>query len=240
MDQNQALLDLNQKIDVLTNQVQVLSRYVEDQQRRQREWDELKADLVPVANDMYLVAVEHLSEIEAYVQLEDLVYLVKRLARNSHNIERLLDQVESLSDLLQDASPILNEAVLSTVEELDAMERRGYFDLAKEGKYVLDQVVDAFGPEDARQLGDNVVTILTTVKEMTQPEVMGMVQSLAGTMRTMEEVPEDTSTSLWGLIKQFRDPKVRRGLAVTMGMLRVMGEETNGAGKEVSFDNTQS
>jgi uncharacterized protein YjgD (DUF1641 family) len=239
MDQNQTLLELNQKIDVLTNQVQVLAQYVQDQQRRQREWDELKADLVPVANDMYLVAVEQLSEIEAYVQLEDLVYLMKRLARNSQNVERLLDQVESLSDLLQDASPIVNEAVLSTVEELDAMEQRGYFNLAKEGKYVLDQVVDAFGPEDARQLGDNIVTILTTVKEMTQPEVMGMVQNLAGGLRHVEAMPQDASTSLWGLLKQFRDPKVRRGLAMTMGMLRIMGEETNGAGNGVSFNDTQ-
>ena len=239
MEQNQDLPELNQKIDALTTQVQVLSQYVQDQQRRQREWDELKADLVPVANEMYLVAVDHLSEIEAYVQLEDLVYLMKRLARNSHNVERLLDQVESFSDLLQDASPIMNEAVLSVVEELDAMERRGYFDLAKEGKYVLDRVVDAFGPEDARQLGDNVVTILTTVKEMTQPEVMSMVQNLAGGLRNVEAMPEDTSTSLWDLLKQFRDPKVRRGLAMTVGMLRVMGEEPNGAGNGASYSDTQ-
>jgi len=159
-----------------------------------------------------------------------LLYLVKRVARNTRNIEMVLDQVESLSDLVKDASPIVNDAVLIAVEKMDAMERRGYFRLAKEGQVVLDNIVDAFGPEDVRQLGDNVVTILTTVKQMTQPEIMGMMQNLAGSMRMAETQPQEVSTSMWSLLKQFRDPQTRRGLAITLGMLRAVGAEPPPAG----------
>ena len=70
-----------------------------------------------------------------------------------------------------------------------------------------------------RQLGNNVVTILTTVKQMTQPEIMGMMQNLAGSMRTAEAQPQEVSASMWSLLKQFRDPQTRRGLAITLGML---------------------
>ena len=235
MDQTQTLVELNQKVDALTTQLSVLTEYVEDQRRRQRELDDLKADLTPIAMEAYQVAVEQFSELEPYVQLEDLLYLVKRLARNTHNIEMVLDQVESLSDLVKDASPIVNDAVLMAVEQMDTMERRGYFRLAKEGQVVLDNIVDAFGPEDVRQLGNNVVTILTTVKQMTQPEIMGMMQNLAGSMRTAESQPQEVSTSMWSLLKQFRDPQTRRGLAITLGMLRAVGAETppasNGASK---------
>lgn len=235
MDQTQTLVDLNQKIDSLTTQLSVLTEYVEEQRRRQRELDDLKADLTPIAMEAYQVAVEQFSELEPYVQLEDLLYLVKRVARNTRNIEMVLDQVESLSDLVKDASPIVNDAVLMAVEQMDAMERRGYFRLAKEGQVVLDNIVDAFGPEDVRQLGNNVVTILTTVKQMTQPEIMGMMQNLAGSMRTAESQPQEVSTSMWSLLKQFRDPQTRRGLAITLGMLRAVGAEappaSNGASK---------
>jgi uncharacterized protein YjgD (DUF1641 family) len=235
MDQTQTLVELNQKIDSLTTQLSVLTEFVEDQRRRQRELDDLKADLTPIAMEAYQVAVEQFSELEPYVQLEDLLYLVKRVARNTRNIEMVLDQVESLSDLVKDASPIVNDAVLMAVEQMDAMERRGYFRLAKEGQVVLDNIVDAFGPEDVRQLGNNVVTILTTVKQMTQPEIMGMMQNLAGSMRTAEAQPQEASTSMWSLLKQFRDPQTRRGLAITLGMLRAVGAETppasNGAAK---------
>ena len=235
MDQSQTLFELNEKIDALTAQLGVLTEYVEEQRRRQRELDDLKADLTPIAMEAYQVAVEQFSELEPYVQLEDLFYLVKRVARNTRNIEMVLDQVESLSDLVKDASPIVNDAVLMAVEQMDVMERRGYFRLAKEGQVVLDNIVDAFGPEDVRQLGNNVVTILTTVKQMTQPEIMGMMQNLAGSMRMAETQPQEVSTSMWSLLKQFRDPQTRRGLAMTLGMLRAVGAETpptsNGAAK---------
>ena len=235
MDQSQTLFELNEKIDALTAQLGVLTEYVEEQRRRQRELDDLKADLTPIAMEAYQVAVEQFSELEPYVQLEDLLYLVKRVARNTRNIEMVLDQVESLSDLVKDASPIVNDAVLMAVEQMDAMERRGYFRLAKEGQVVLDNIVDAFGPEDVRQLGNNVVTILTTVKQMTQPEIMGMMQNLAGSMRMAETQPQVVSTSLWSLLKQFRVPQTRRGLAITLGMLRAVGSEappaSNGASK---------
>lgn len=96
MDQSQTLLELNEKIDALTAQLGVLTEYVEEQRRRQRELDDLKADLTPIAMEAYQVAVEQFSELEPYVQLEDLLYLVKRVARNTRNIEMVLDQVESL------------------------------------------------------------------------------------------------------------------------------------------------
>ena len=38
---------------------------------------------------------------------------------------------------------------------------------------IADRVVTEFTEEDVKALGDNVVTILNAVKEMTQPEVMG-------------------------------------------------------------------
>jgi uncharacterized protein YjgD (DUF1641 family) len=225
MDQTQTLLELNQKMDALAAQVQALTDHVQEQRRRQQEWDELRTDLTPVALDAYQVVVEQLNELEPYVQLEDLLFLLKRVARNTRNIEMLLDQVESVTDLAKDVSPILNDAVLMSVQQLDALERRGYFRLLKEGQYVLDNIVDHFGPDDVRQLGDNAVTILTTVKQMTQPEIMGMMQNLAGGLRLAEMQPEQVDTSFRSLFRQLRDPQTRRGLAITMGMLRAVGAE---------------
>jgi uncharacterized protein YjgD (DUF1641 family) len=69
------------------------------------------------------------------------------------------------------------------------------------------------------------VTILTTVKQMTQPEIMGMMQNLAGGLRLAETQSEQVDTSIWSLLKQLRDPQTRRGLAITLGMLRAVGAE---------------
>ena len=74
-------------------------------------------------------------------------------------------------------------------------------------------------------LGDNVVTILMTIKEMTQPEIMAMAQNLAGTMRKTEAQQEEVPTSVWSIFKQLRDPQTRRGLALTLDMLKAVGAE---------------
>lgn len=225
MDPTHSLSEVNQKLDQMAVQLQVLTDHVLEQQRRQREWDDLRADLTPVALEMVQAAVEQLNEVEPYVRMEDVLWLVKRIARNTRNIEKLLDQVESLSDLLQDAGPIVNDAFLTAVQQMDSLERRGYFRLLREGQYVFDNIVAAFGPEDVRQLGDNAVTILTTVKQMTQPEIMAVAQNLTGAMRRAEVTPDEAPASLWSIFRQLRDPQTRRGLAVTLDMLKAVGAE---------------
>lgn len=237
MDQIPVSTELDHKLDslltqvqALSAQVQVLADYADDQRRRQQEWDDLRADLSPVMNDMYAVAVEQLSEVEPYVRLEDMLALVKRLARNTHNIEYLLDQIESLTDLAQDAAPIVNEGFSTVVDVMDQFERKGYFSFAKQGAYVFDNVVSSFTPDDVRQLGDNVVTILNTVKSMTQPEIMTTVQHLTGQMSKADMAPQETPPSMFALLRQLRDPQVRRGMGVTLTMLKAIGEQPgNGA-----------
>jgi uncharacterized protein YjgD (DUF1641 family) len=106
-------------------------------------------------------------------------------------------------------------------ERLAEFERRGYFTFAKEGFGVLDRVVTTYDEEDIRALGDNIVVILDTVKQMTQPEVMTM---LSRTVDSMEEADVEPA-SLFKLARQMRDPEIKRGLARLLGMLRTMGAE---------------
>jgi len=216
---------LNAKIDALTEQMAVLTDYVLEQRQRQQEWDELKEDLTPILMEMSDVAVEELEEIEPYVQLEDILAFLKRLAANLHNFETMLDQLESVNDLVQDMTPVANDAFIVAMDQMQEMEQRGYFAVLPELKRMADNVMDAFGPEDVRALGDNVVTILTTVRSMTQPEIMTLVQKLTDSTQEAVRTPDDElDISTMGLIRQMRDPQMRLGLARTMTLLRAMGD----------------
>ncbi len=92
---DQAMVELNQKVDALTAQVAFLADEARQQRQRRQEWDELKSDLTPVAGEAYRLSVQQLGEIEAYVQLEDILRVLKRLMRNTRNVEAMLDQLES-------------------------------------------------------------------------------------------------------------------------------------------------
>jgi uncharacterized protein YjgD (DUF1641 family) len=105
-------------------------------------------------------------------------------------------------------------------DRLTELEARGYVGFARSSLGVVDKVVTSFTEEDVQALGDNVVTILNTVKEMTQPEVMGMLRR---TVHTVQDEPAEPP-SLLHLMKEMRDPQVRLGLSRVMQMLRSVGE----------------
>jgi uncharacterized protein YjgD (DUF1641 family) len=109
----------------------------------------------------------------------------------------------------------------STLQEL---EEKGYFHFARGGFEIVDQVVTSFDEDDIRALGDNVVLILNTVKELTQPEVMALLQRTA---ITAQEVDDEFAEppSMFALLRQMRDPQTRRGLGRVMTMLHTIGAE---------------
>ena len=219
-----SLEEINRKLDALTAQVAAIANEAAIQQQRRDAWVELLEDVRPITNQAFEMAVEQLDEVEDYVNLTDLGHLAKRLLRNTRNLEQLLDRMESAIELVDDAAPIGRSAIISLMEQLEYFEQKGYFAFGKEAVGIVDEVVSSFSPEDVHALGDNVVLILNTVKEMTQPEVMTMLRRTASVVRE-EEPPEDIS--LLALVKQMRDPAVKRGLAKALMTLRSMSGETD-------------
>jgi uncharacterized protein YjgD (DUF1641 family) len=214
---DQSVVELNQKIDLLTTQVAFLTEEAQQQQRRRQEWQELQNDLVPIASDLFRISVNELEEVESYVQLEDILRLFKRLLRNTHNLEQMLDQMESTLAIFQELNPLTQDAFVTLMTRLDEAERKGYFAFVRGGAGILDNIVTSFDEEDIEQLGENIVFILQTVKEMTQPEIMSMVRDSVEVLRE-EETTGDVS--LFSIIRQLNDPQVKRGLSKTLSVLR--------------------
>ena len=221
----QSLLELNEKLDRLSDQVAYLTEQAQRAERERAARAELMRDLTPIVNDAYRLTVEQLEEVEQYVSLDDLLRLIKRLARNGRNMEKILDQLESVMDLAETVVPLGDAAFGRAVNELTTLERKGYFTFAKGGWQILDNIVTSFGEEDVRQLGSNVVLILQTIKEMTQPEVMHFARNMVSAIES--EGPAAVSISYRSLLGQMRDPNVRRGLALTLRVLRNLGLQSS-------------
>jgi uncharacterized protein YjgD (DUF1641 family) len=233
MDQNlvvdmagPSLADLNRKIDLLTAQIQFLTEQAEAAERQRQERAELMHDVMPIVNDAFRISVEQLEEVQEYVDLADLLGLLKRLLRNGPAFEKLLDQLESGMDLIQTVGPLTDHAFGKVVDVLQIAEHRGYFAFARGGMEIADNVVTSFTEDDVHKLGDNVVLILNTVKDMTKPEILGLIRSIVAESEV--EIAKPVNTSLPALLGQMRDPDIRRGLALTMRILKVVGSQGNG------------
>ena len=113
---DQSMVELNHKIDALTTQVQFLTDQAQIAERQRADRAELMRDLTPIANEAFRLSVEQLEEIQEYVELDDLLRLVKRLARNGRNFEKMLNQLESVMDLAETMGPLANEAFGKAVQ----------------------------------------------------------------------------------------------------------------------------
>ena len=208
------LQDIHQKLDFITEQMR-------ETQRRQKELQELKDDLTIIGKDMFNAAVEELDDVAPYFETKDLVHLLKKLLRNTKNLTRILGQLESAEDLFKDLQPmgkqIFNE-VLDTLNELD---KKGYFEFFRESFQIIDTIVTSFSVDDVKLLQENVVSILLTVKGMTQPEMLQTIDNALGFFRKMDIVVEK-DVSYFQIMKEMRNPEVKRGLIFMLEFLKNM------------------
>ncbi len=217
------LAELNEKIDALTRHVEYLTAQAQQAERAHADRAELMRDLTPIANDAFRLATEQLEQVQEYVDLNDILRLFKRLLRNTRTLERMLDQLESASELMDTMMPLSDQAFGKAVDALQTMEQKGYFTFAQGGIQIADNIVTSFTADDVKKLGDNIVLILNVVKDMTQPEIMNFVRNTL--LIAEKEIEQPVDTSPIALLKQMRDPNVRRGLALTMRVLSVVGAQ---------------
>jgi uncharacterized protein YjgD (DUF1641 family) len=233
---------LERKVDALGEQIAFLVDQAEVQAHRRQQWEDLSSDAMPLAK----AGMERLStELDAMtLDSEVMLDLVRRLAANVENLERLLVALESGLDLVGDAKGLASEAMAALTARLEELDRRGYFTFMEAGFGVVDRVITNFSEEDVNQLGDNVVLILETVKEMTQPEIMAVLYRMIEAIerqRLAIEAETEEAPSLWQLARMAREPEVRRGLGRALATLRaVAAVETGPPRKFVAGTEDQS
>ena len=116
---------LHQKIDSLTEQVALLTTQAAIQQQRQQAFDELKDDMIPMANHMIKLSIDELAEIGDEFQIEDLFFLLKRMMRNTNLILDIFDRVESAMGIADEAKILGTQVFNYTTHQLDQFEKDG-------------------------------------------------------------------------------------------------------------------
>jgi len=211
----QQLSEINQKLDILGEQ---MHQY----QVRQREIQELKNDLTVIGKDIFNAAVEELNDVAPYFDTNDLIFLLKKLLRNIRNINKVLTQLESAEDLFNDLKPLSKKIFNDSLETLDELDRKGYFEFLKELFKIIDTIITSFTIDDVRLLRENITSILLTVKSMTQPEMLSTINNALGFFRKMDIEIGKEEISYFAMLKQLKDPEVKRGLVFMLQFVKSM------------------
>jgi uncharacterized protein YjgD (DUF1641 family) len=209
--------EINRKLDIVIEEIEL-------QKQRRREMDDLKDDLMRVGNDLYTTTVNELEEVSDYLQTGDVLHLGKKLLRNINTFNKMFDQLESAKDFIEDATPLVRESIIDFMAKMDEFDRKGYFRLMKEMENVIDNVVTSFTVEDVRALGDNAVTILNTVKSLTQPDMLNAINNAVSVYKKLD-IEIEENVSYFQLFKRMNTPEMRNGIAFGIKFLKSLAEQ---------------
>lgn len=218
--------DIQLQLEEINNKLNFIMQEVELQKKHRQEMDDLKSDLMRVAKDLYSTSLEELEQVHDYLKTGDALHLIKKLLRNLNNISKLFDQLENLRDFVKDFGPISRELSIGLMHKLDEFDRKGYFAFIKESQNIVDNIVTSFTVDDVKALGDNIVTILNTIKNLTQPDMLHSINNALNVYKKLDiEVTENIS--LVQLIKELNKPETKRALYFGIQFLKSLSVINN-------------
>ena len=187
------------------------------------ELQDLKDDLSLVVKDVFKTLVLEMEEISPCLNNGELVDLLKRMVRNTGSFNRLLMQLESIEDFITDATPVSKAVFNDAAGGLQKVQEKGYFEYALELGGILDNVTENFTPGDVRLLADNIVAILQTVKNLTQPDMLKAVNNAATIFKHLDPA-EAEEYSLWRVVREVNSPEMRKAWGLFYTFLKNLSQ----------------
>jgi uncharacterized protein YjgD (DUF1641 family) len=209
--------DLNRKMDM------VLEEVIAQKQSRQTVED-LVTDVSLIGTDMFKAAVVELDNAGLEVDGEALKQLGFKFIRNINTFNELFGMLESANDLIKDVTPIIQQVGLDSINKMNELEQKGYFEFIAELGRMVENVVTHFNAEDVKMLSENIVPMLEIIKSLTQPEMLKAFNNGINVYKSLdtENIPE---YSLWKIMKEINTPEMKKGMGFMITFLKNVAKE---------------
>jgi uncharacterized protein YjgD (DUF1641 family) len=223
--------NMQEQINAMNHKLDLVLEEVQAQREVRKNISDLSADLYNVGKDMFSSAVTELDNAGVEIDGEAVKVLLLKVVRNIDTLNELFDMLESGYDFIHDISPVLHQIGLDGIKAMNELEKKGYVDFLKESGKIIDNVVTHFSTEDVRLLAENIVTILETVKNLTQPEMLGAINNGVVVYKSLDvnNIPE---YSLFRALRAMNSPELRKGLGFMITFLKNIATESEKKAKK--------
>ena len=211
--------DLQKQIDEINIKLDAILECATAQKLRSARLDDLMADVNIITKDAFRTTVEELEMQGVELNWDDLKFLAFKLMKNVGKFTVVMDTFESLYDLMHDLGPVANEVIIDMIRKMHEFEQKGYFEFFTEITRAMDNIITHYSGEDVKLLADNVVTIMDTLKNITQPEMLQAMNNAVNVFQKLEldDIPE---YSIWQAMKEMRSPEMKKGIGFMISFLK--------------------
>jgi len=167
------------------------------------------------------------------LNIDDFKHLVFKLIKNIDKFTDVVTTFESAHDLLKDLGPVAREVIIDFIKKLHELEQKGYFEFFKAAGNIFDNIITHYSTEDLRLLADNIVTILDTIKNLTQPEMLDAMNNAVFVFQKLdiENIPE---YSMLKAMKEMRTPEMKKGIGFMITFLKNLSGDKAISEKSIS------
>ena len=216
--------EIQVQIDEINVKLDAILECATSQKLRAERMDDLMDDVNIIAKDAFRSSVEELEKQGVELNWDDIKYLAFKLLKNVNKFTFVMDTFESIYDLMKDMGPVAREVIIDLIKKMHELEQKGYFEFFGAMANVMDNIVSNYSKEDVELLAENIVTILETVKSMTQPEMMRALNNAMNIYQKLdvEDIPE---YSIFKAMKEMRTPEMKRGIGFMITFLKNLSNE---------------
>jgi len=154
---------------------------------------------------------------------EDALSLHEKLDQITAAVEALDARRQQLEELITDLMPAVNGAITIAIRRLDELEKGGTLAFAREAAAAFEQVARTVEPQRLHRLAEGADALLRLVELASAPELGALLERTVAAVREADKGPPP---KLRHLVRATREPRVRRGLSATLGILRAIGSGT--------------
>ena len=214
------IAELDRKLDFIVEEIAHLKRV-------RNSAEDLVADLTLVGKDAMGDAVEALGS--AALRPDEIVQMFKGVLIDARLLTDALQQLESAADFVQDAQPIVRDLFRRAIAGSQQLQEKGYFEAAAAGVRIGDALVQSHSLVDLKQVEASVPQLVGFLRELTRPEVLQALEAIIhGFGRVQATMNVDKS--LLQLVRDMNSPDARRGIAILVEFLKVVGSRTTSPG----------
>ena len=142
------------------------------------------------------------------------------LAHTRASLDELVAHARRQQDLVDEMRPVATSMMRVATRRFASLEADGALGMGRAALRLGERVLHGYTVDDVDALADSVVAILDTVRSVTRPEILALVQEGA---ETIEHAEQADPIGVVGLARASGDVNVQKGLGILVATLRHVG-----------------
>ncbi len=187
---------IQNQINELNEKVDTLLEYIIAQNKKNQAIDDFIDDAYKVGIDLFKTTAVELDNHGVEVDMDEVKILIFKLLKNIQTFNTLINMLESMVDLMKDATPIAREMIIDLTYQLDKIEKNG-----------------------------TIESLKTITTNLTNPDLLQSLAKISSAITNVKPDEKLDNISMFKLMKSLNNREVKNSLSYLIRILQEINKK---------------